>query len=77
LRLPDGVRESPRKVVHVIRVRDVLLQIDEIDDLAERMRVCLAPSNPTVDQPSASLMVCTATRAQSPNMIATIIADPT
>ena len=43
LRLRYGiVRESSRKVIHAIRVHDVLLEIDEIDGLAHHMRECLA-----------------------------------
>ena len=33
-----AVREHSRKVIHVVRVADALLEADEIDDLAERMR---------------------------------------
>ena len=33
-----AVREHPRKVIHVVRVADALLEADEVDDLAERMR---------------------------------------
>lgn len=32
------VRESPRQVIHVVRVEDKILSPTEIDDLAERMR---------------------------------------
>jgi translation initiation factor 1 (eIF-1/SUI1) len=32
------VRETPRQVIHVVRVRDEMLEAAEIDDLAERMR---------------------------------------
>jgi hypothetical protein len=31
------VRESPRRVIHVLRVEDEILEALEIDDLAERM----------------------------------------
>lgn len=33
-----AVREHPRKIIHVLRVVDELLDADEIDELAERMR---------------------------------------
>jgi hypothetical protein len=32
------VRESPRRVIHVIRVLDEILELSELDDIAERMR---------------------------------------
>lgn len=32
------VREHPRKIIHVLRVRDELLDADEVEELAERMR---------------------------------------
>jgi hypothetical protein len=32
------VRESPRRVIHVLRVLDELLEFSELDELAERMR---------------------------------------
>lgn len=32
------VREHPRKVIHVVRVLDELLEPEEIDEIAERMR---------------------------------------
>jgi hypothetical protein len=33
-----AVREHPRKVIHVLRVVDELLDTDELEELAERMR---------------------------------------
>lgn len=33
-----AVHEHPRKIIHVLRVVDELLDADEVDDLAERMR---------------------------------------
>ena len=36
--LYGAVREHPRKVIHVVRVVDELLDPSEIDDLAARMR---------------------------------------
>ena len=33
-----AVREHPRKIIHVVRVLDVLLEDWEIDELAEQMR---------------------------------------
>jgi hypothetical protein len=43
LRLSYGVvRDSPRRVIHVVRVQDDLLDMPEIADLAERMRERLA-----------------------------------
>jgi hypothetical protein len=32
------VRESPRRVIHVVRVLDELLEPHELDEIAERMR---------------------------------------
>jgi len=32
------VRESPRRAIYAVRVHDELLELPEIDDLAERMR---------------------------------------
>jgi hypothetical protein len=32
------VREHPRKVIHVVRVLDELLDTDELSEIAERMR---------------------------------------
>jgi hypothetical protein len=32
------VRESPRRVIHVVRVLDEILEFSELDELAERMR---------------------------------------
>jgi hypothetical protein len=32
------VREHPRKVIHVVRVLDELLEAEEIDDIAEHVR---------------------------------------
>ncbi|MGB7257596.1 MAG: hypothetical protein ACRECC_07540 [Pseudolabrys sp.] len=32
------VVERPRKVIHVVRILDEILEIDEIDQIAERMR---------------------------------------
>jgi hypothetical protein len=43
LRLSYGVvRDAPRRVIHVVRVQDDLLDAPEIADLAERMRERLA-----------------------------------
>jgi hypothetical protein len=36
------VRESPRKVIHVVRVHDEILELHEADDLAARMRERMA-----------------------------------
>ena len=36
------VRDAPRRVIHVVRVQDDLLDMPEIADLAERMRERLA-----------------------------------
>jgi hypothetical protein len=36
--LYGAVREHPRKVIHVLRLVDELLEPEEADDLAERMR---------------------------------------
>ncbi len=36
--LYGAVREHPRKVIHVLRLVDDLLDIEELDELAERMR---------------------------------------
>jgi hypothetical protein len=33
-----AVREHPRKIIHVLRVRGELLDEDEIEELSERMR---------------------------------------
>jgi uncharacterized protein YigA (DUF484 family) len=33
-----AVREHPRKVIHVLRLVDDLLETEELDELAERMR---------------------------------------
>jgi hypothetical protein len=36
------VRETPRRVIHVVRVRGAILDASEIEDIAERMREKLA-----------------------------------
>jgi hypothetical protein len=36
------VRESPRRVIHVVRVRGAMLDVSEIGNIAERMREKLA-----------------------------------
>jgi hypothetical protein len=36
--LYGAVREHPRKVIHVLRLVDELLEAEEADELAERMR---------------------------------------
>ena len=36
------VRESQRRVIHVVRVQDAILEPAEIEDIAERMRERLA-----------------------------------
>lgn len=33
-----AIRDHPRKVIHVVRVLDELLDDDEVEELAERMR---------------------------------------
>ncbi len=39
IRLVHGiVQDRPRKVIHVVRVMDQILELGEIDDIAERMR---------------------------------------
>ena len=43
LRLVYGtVRDTPRRVIHVVRVQDEILDAAEIEDIAERMRERLA-----------------------------------
>ena len=43
LRLSYGiVRDTPRRVIHVVRVQDEILDTPEIADVAERMRERLA-----------------------------------
>jgi hypothetical protein len=36
------VRDSPRRVIHVVRVRGAMLDVSEIGNIAERMREKLA-----------------------------------
>ena len=39
MRLSYGtVRETPRKVIHAVRVHEIILELHEADDLAARMR---------------------------------------
>ncbi len=47
------VRESPRKVIHAVRVHDQILELYEADDLAARMRERLAHRG----EPAAEVVV--------------------
>ena len=42
------VRDAPRRVIHVVRVQDELLEAPEIADIAERMRERLAGRGETL-----------------------------
>ena len=49
LRLSYGiVRDAPRRVIHVVRVQDELLDTPEIADVADRMRERLASRGETM-----------------------------
>src|SRR5262249_50887680 len=49
LRLSYGVvRDAPRRVIHVVRVQDEILDMSEIADVAERMRERLASRGETL-----------------------------
>ena len=47
------MRESPRKVIHAVRVHDQILELYEADDLAARMRERLAHRG----EPAAEVVV--------------------
>ncbi|MGB6348464.1 MAG: hypothetical protein WBG10_00400 [Pseudolabrys sp.] len=47
------VRESQRQVIYAVRVHDVFLELDEIDDIVSRMRERLAHRG----EPSADVVV--------------------
>jgi len=47
------VRETPRKVIHAVRVHETILELHEADDLAARMRERLAHRS----EPSADVVV--------------------
>lgn len=49
-----AVREHPRKVIHVLRVVDELLETEELDELAERMRERALAKN---GEPDAAVVV--------------------
>jgi hypothetical protein len=54
LRLSYGtVRESRRQMIYVVRVNDTLLELEEVDDVASRMRERLAHRG----EPSADVVV--------------------
>ena len=54
MRLSYGtVRETPRKVIHAVRVHETILELHEADDLAARMRERLAHRG----EPSAEVVV--------------------
>jgi len=42
------VRDAPRRVIHVVRVQDEILDIPEISEVAERMRERLASRGETL-----------------------------
>jgi hypothetical protein len=47
------VRETPRKVIHAVRVHEIILELHEADELAARMRERLARRG----EPSAEVVV--------------------
>ena len=47
------VRESQRQVIYAVRVHDTFLELDEVDDVASRMRERLAHRG----EPSADVVV--------------------